>query len=93
MASVYVTLSAAGKPNRPVFHGAQRTEKITSSGTAALGSLVAVPGDVASIFCETAVIATAVGTATQSNGLYIPAGIPREILMEPGAQISVIDAS
>lgn len=94
MATVYVTLSQAMGPNgAPVRRGAGRSETITSSGTAASGALQSQTGDIATIFCATAVYASVVGTASASTGHYIPAGIAVDIAFaESGKSVSVIDA-
>lgn len=94
MASVYVTIGRAGHlsaSTQPVFTGQVRSEVITSSGTSAAGSLTANTGDVAQIFCATAVYARAGGTVTPATGIYCPAGVPTYIGMVEGTTINVID--
>jgi hypothetical protein len=97
MATVYVTLSRAGGRGAsgeamPICGKPHRTETITSSGTSASGALVAARGDYAVVFCDTAVVANAGATASQSAGKFCPAGIPTDVGMQPGDVIHVIDA-
>jgi hypothetical protein len=97
MASVIVSIGKAGQPsangfNAPVFLGAVRTETITSSGTAASGALTANEGDIAKVFCATAVIASGEGAASASNGVYVEAGVAGYIGLRRGQTVSVIDA-
>jgi len=75
-----------------VFAGRMRTETITSSGTNAAGALVAQAGDVAQVYCETAVIANAGAAATASVGVYVPPSYPIYISLSSGQSINVIDA-
>lgn len=91
MATVYVTMAYVN--SRPeVFSGTGRTETITSSGTAASGSLQPGPGEVAQIFCDSAVIVNVNGTATATAGIYCPAGQQTFIRVPSGKTVSVIDA-
>ena len=92
MSDTYVSISSYGVPNRNVFAGVMRTEKIATSAVAALGTLVAGRGDVATVFCTTAVMARVDGTVTQTAGIYCPAGVQRDLAMPTGGQVSVIDA-
>src|SRR6056297_4284185 len=96
MASVYVSIGTAGANaaggSLPVFSGGITSEVITSSGTAAAGSLTAAGfGQVAKIQGATAVYATADGTASATNGVYVGADQPEYIALKPGQSISVID--
>jgi hypothetical protein len=75
----------------PVWRGAARSETITSSGTAASGSLEAAKGEVAKVFCDTAVYASTQGTASATNGIYVAAGVAEFIACTTGDTISVID--
>jgi len=95
MASAYITMAQGGSVGRglPVTRGTHVTQKITTSGTAATGTSVAVDGDIASIFCASAVIVSPVGTASQTNGRYVPASTIVDIGMSAGQQISIIDAT
>lgn len=92
MSDTYVSMASYGLPNRPVYSGVMRTEKLVTGAAAVLGALVANLGDVATVFCVTAVIARVDGTVTQSAGIYCPAGVPRDIAMPSGGRVSVIDA-
>lgn len=93
MAAVNVSIGQTANDGRPIFHGRVRGETITSSGTAASGSLTAGPKDVARIDCASALRVTADGTtASASNGLYVPAGVSVDIGMDSGKTLSVIDA-
>lgn len=96
MATVYVSIGKAGHHSgpggkQPVWTGAVQSETITSSGTAAAGNLVATDGDIAKIECETDLYATANGTASASNGVYVKAGVAQYIGLAAGQSISVID--
>lgn len=91
MASVIVTLGQIAVPN--VYEGVScRSETITSSGTAASGALAAAKGDIAQIYCDTAVYARSGATAAASNSVYCQAGVMQYIRMTEGAVVSVIDA-
>jgi len=96
MATVYVSIGKAGLASAagamPVFSGAVSSETIASSGTAAAGSLTASGfGFVAQVYCDTAVYASTDGTASASNGLYVPGGQVAFIAVAPGNSVSVID--
>jgi hypothetical protein len=94
MASVYVTIGKAGHlsmTHQPVYTGQVRSEVITSSGTSAAGTLQANTGDIAQIFCATAVYARAGGTVTPAAGIYCPPNVPTYIGMVEGTSINVID--
>ena len=76
----------------PVFEGSISSETITSSGTAASGSLSAGgAGFATQIHCATAIYAATTGTASPTNGIYVPAGIPTYLGIAPGDNVSVID--
>ena len=92
MASVYVSIGTPAPSGTPVLRGQVRSEIITSSGTAASGALTAGPNDVARIHCATAVYASVSGTASASNGHYVPAGVVVELGLPSGGTVSVIDA-
>lgn len=95
MATVYVSIGPAGLSSGaggiPVWRGEVSSETITSSGTAASGSLTAQVDGVAKVTCATAVYASTKGTASATNGVYIGAGAAEYIGMEPGDSVSVID--
>lgn len=96
MATVYVSIGRAGVRSpvggMPVFEGAISSETITSSGTAASGALSAGgAGFVAQVHCATAVYACTTGTASPTNGAYVPAGTPTYLGIAPGDNVSVID--
>lgn len=91
MATVYVTLGQYDWKSGCWF-GQARREAITSSGTAASGSLTAGPGDVAMIDCDTRVNATPKGTASATIGVLAGGATgPQYIACDPGDVISVID--
>jgi len=96
MATVIVTMQQAGvhgaQGNQPVASPPYRSETITSSGTSAAGALTARTGEVATIFCATAVYANAGATASATAGKYIPAGVAVDIGVPRGATVNVIDA-
>lgn len=90
MATAYVTLGPGSAYN--VFHGENvRSEAVSTSGTAASGALTAAAGDIAQVFCATAVYARSGNTVTVATGCYCPAGIPTFIRMTPGDAVSLID--
>ena len=92
MSDTYVSMASYGLPNRPVYVGVMRTEKVATGASAVLAALVANPGDVASVFCATAIIVRVDGTATQTAGIYCPAGVSRDLAMPSGGRVSIIDA-
>lgn len=96
MATVHVSMGHVGTPSLQggvqVFARNVRSETITSSGTAASGALVAQAGQVAQIYCDTAVRASANGAASSSNGLYVPAATTGYLALSAGDTVSVIDA-
>lgn len=96
MATVQVSIGRAGARSinaiAPVFAGRVRSETITSSGTAASGLLTAGTGDIAQIYCATALRAATGSTASATNGVYIPAETVVWLGMNAGDTISVIDA-
>jgi hypothetical protein len=95
MATVIVTLfqAMAGASNAPVRRGAARSETIASSGTAASGAFTSTTGEVAAIYCDTALYASVTGTAAAASGHYIPAATLVEIAFtQAGQSVSVIDA-
>lgn len=94
MASVYVTLGRtgnAGSNQALAYYGQVRSEVITSSGTSANGSLAANEGEVAQVFCASAVYVRSGATVTPATGLYVPAGVPTYIGMVAGETLRVID--
>lgn len=95
MATVYVTLQQAGvhgaMGNQPVPAGPYRSETITSSATSAAGALTSRRGEVATVFCSTALYANSGATASPSAGKYIPAGVLTEIALQLGHVLHVID--
>lgn len=94
MATVYVSVGQVGVPGpggAPVFRGSCRSETITSSGTSASGSLTGTTGDVAKVFCDTAVYANAGAAASASAGVYVAAGVAEYIGLQHGQTINVID--
>ena len=92
MATVYVSIGKAGAAsNVPVWSGAVASETITSSGTAASGSVESTVPAVAQVVCDTAVYASTTGTASTSNGVYVQAGVAEFIAIQPGETVSVID--
>lgn len=95
MATVYVSIGQAGMTTSAggvsVWRGSIASETITSSGTAASGSLTAQPGQVAKVTCATAVYAAVKGTASATNGVYIAAGGVEYLGMDAGDSVSVID--
>lgn len=91
MATAFVTIGPA--VTRNVFNGEScRSETVTTSGTAANGALVAAVGDVAQIFCATAVYARSGNTASAGTGVFCPGGVPTFIGMTEGDVVSLIDA-
>ena len=96
MATVRVTLAQAGVMGafgtQPVIAGPFRSETITSSASNAAGALVARNRDIAQVFCDTAIMVNVGAAASQTVGLYVPAGQYREIAMQEGATVNVIDA-
>lgn len=91
MATAYVTIGPV--VTRNVFDGAAaRSETITTGAASASGLLTAGPGDVAQVFCDTAVYARSGGTATDANGVFCPGGVSSYIAMAEGAVVSLIDA-
>ena len=91
MATAYVTLCDVGLYNVPRGES-PRSETVTTSGTAASGALVANVGQVAMIYCATAVYARSGATVTPATGYYIPAATPTPFFMGAGAVVSLIDA-
>lgn len=94
MASVYVTLGRTGPAANGqslAYYGQTRSEVITSSGTSAAGALTAFEGEVAQVFCASAVYVRSGATVTPATGLYVPAGIPTYIGMVAGETLRVID--
>lgn len=91
MATAYVTIGPVVARN--VFNGEScRSETVTTSGTAASGALAAANGDVAQVFCETAVYARSGNTASAATGVFCPAGIVTYLGMTEGDTVSLIDA-
>jgi len=98
MADVFVTFGKVGKraTNGVVetfIAGTTRSEKITSSGSSAQGSLVATKDDFARVSCQTpiAIVAGANPTATLATGLVSDSGIPEYLSLQTGDKIAVID--
>ena len=96
MATVIVTLQQAGVHgafgNQPVPAGPFRSEAITSSAASAAGTLVSRTGDVASVYCATAIYVNSGATASPTAGKYIPASTLIEIGLQRGHVLHVIDA-
>ena len=91
MAIAYVTIGPV--VTRNVFSGEDgRSETVTTSGTAALGTLFAGSGDVAAVFCVTPVYARSGNTASSTNAVYCPGGLVTYIGMTEGDRVSLIDA-
>ncbi len=91
MATAYVTIGDA--VTRNVYQGdAVRSETVGTSGVATSGALVALKGEIAQVFCATAVYARSGGTATPATSLFCPGGIPSNIAMTEGDVVSIIDA-
>lgn len=97
MATVYVTMQQAGVRgavgNQPVAAGPFRSETITSSGTSAAGVLASRAGEVASVFCATAVYVNSGAAASPTAGKYIPASTMVEVGLQRGHVLHVIDAA
>lgn len=101
MATVYVSMGrvgiASGGPVAVFQANGVRSETITSSGTAAAGSLVGNGGnkglsdEVAQIVCATAIYAQVGATASATIGVYVPGGVPVYMSVPAGATVSVID--
>lgn len=94
MATVYASYGKARlMEGIPTWQGTGRTEKITSSGTAASGSLTADGDEVVKVSCATAVIVSTNGSAASaSNGTHVDAGVPEYFAIGNGQSVSVIDA-
>ena len=96
MATVYVSVGKSGVDSTdggmPVFAGKVTSETISSSGTAASGSLEGGHGYVAKVQCASAIYASVDGTASATNGVYIGADTPEYIGILAGQTVSVIDA-
>jgi hypothetical protein len=91
MATAYVTIGPVVARN--VFEGKlSRSETVTTSGVAANGAIVAAAGEVAQVFCATAVYARSGNSASTTNGVFCPGGVPNCIAMTEGDVISLIDA-
>ena len=98
MADVFVSVGKAGHLSTgraQTWTGQVRSEIVQTTGTetAVAGALVANDGDVFKVFCETAVYASAVGDASASNGVFVPASQAEYIGASAGATISVVDAA
>ena len=93
MATVFVSMAASGQKQTDIHFGPGRVETISSSGTSAVGLLVARSQEAVTIFCATAVYATvgAAPVASTSVGYHVPAGITKDILMSKGDKVAVID--
>lgn len=97
MATVYVSAGIAGAESSgggrvPVFAGKVSSETITSSGTAASGSLTLPKGGIFKVVCASAVYASVDGAASATNGVYVQADTAEYIGGAQGATLSVIDA-
>ena len=99
MASVYVTFGTVGARanfgNASVYLGYGATsEVVTSSGVSAQSTGTAGNTTIVQIYCSTAVyvLSGSNPTATATNGIFCPAGIPVYIAPQPGEKIAVIDA-
>lgn len=100
MATVYLTFSA-GEQVRSGLAGLitkgnyARSEAVTSSGTTAQGTLVALNGEqfvkVQSPTQAVAVVAGVNPTATLAGGIVVTAGGSEYISVLPGEKIAVID--
>ena len=91
MATCYVTLADVGLYNVPRGESS-RSETVTTSGTAASGALTANVGQVALVYCATAVYARSGATVTPATGVFIPGGVQTPFYMGAGAVVSLIDA-
>jgi len=98
MADVYVTFGKVGRRGtngviETFLAGTTRSEKITSSGTSAQGSLVAAKDDFVRVSCQSPIAITAGSnpTATLATGLVADGGIPEYISVQAGDRIAVID--
>ena len=91
MATAYVTLGDV--VTRDVLRGDTcRSETVATSGTAASGALAATAGQIAMIYCATAVYARSGGTVTAATGVYCPAATATYIATVEGSAMSLIDA-
>ena len=70
-----------------------RSEKITSSGTSATGTMTSEGNQVAIVYCETTVIVTAgvSPTASLATGVVCVGGLATPIGVLDGHKIAVID--
>ena len=98
MATAYVTIGPVGAKSKngvtQCFLGSGvQSETVTTSGTSAQGSLAATGGDIAQIFCDTAVYALAGAnpTASATAGIYVPGGQAAYLILNPGDKIALID--
>jgi hypothetical protein len=98
MATVYTSFGKVGKRGNngvvDIFNGTgTRSETITSSGTTAQGTFVAVKDEMVQIACASnvAVVAGSNPTATLATGLVVFGGIPQYLAVQAGDKIAVID--
>tara|TARA_R110002126_G_scaffold73946_3_gene184558 strand:- start:10349 stop:10648 length:300 start_codon:yes stop_codon:yes gene_type:complete len=99
MASVYLTFGTVGARanfgNASVYlgHGAT-SEVVTSSVASAQSTSTAGKTTIVQIFCATAVYVLSGNnpTATATNGIFCPGGVPVYIAPQSGEKIAVIDA-
>lgn len=91
MATVYVTMGQYDWRSQCWF-GQARRETITSSASPASGALVANPGDVAMISCDTRVAASPKANPSSSIGVVAGGNDgPQYIALDAGDVIKVID--
>lgn len=93
MATAYVSIGKAGAANGiEVFAGAVESETVTTSGTAASGSLSPSVPSVAKVVLGAAGYVSTTGTASATSGVYCAADTAEYIAILPGANVSIIDA-
>ena len=99
MATVYLTVGEVGaranQGNVMVYLGDRvKSEIVTSSAASAQATFTANRGDVARVYCETPIYITSgpSPTATATNGLFVPGGVPEFIALQAGHTVAVIDA-
>jgi hypothetical protein len=91
MATVNVTVGKYDWRSQCWF-GQARREQITSSGTNAVGALIANDGDVAMVDCDTRVAANPKAAASASLGVVAGGNAgPQYIALDAGDRINVID--
>lgn len=100
MATVYVTFGQVGARATTggtinIMSGVLRSESITSSGASAQGTFTATAGEVAQIYCDTAVYVK-VGsnpTAAAATALYVPPTTLVHMALSGGDKVAVIDVA